>query len=115
MSAATGTGCAASCGRMGICQALEGCQDQHRIDAQLVKAVPTGQSRADSMAETLASIAVGFVVSMGIQAVVLPAMGHHITLEQNFWITCIFTVASVVRGYAMRRVFNHFATNRGNT
>jgi hypothetical protein len=43
---------------------------------------------------------------MAIQAVVLPAFGHHITLAQNFWITCIFTVASVVRGYFVRRLFN---------
>jgi hypothetical protein len=37
-------------------------------------------------------------------------MGHDITLAQNFWITCIFTVVSVVRGYGMRRLFNHLHT-----
>jgi hypothetical protein len=62
------------------------------------------------MAETMANIVVGFGVSMAIQAVVLPAFGHHITLAQNFWITCIFTVASVVRGYGIRRIFNRFHT-----
>ena len=103
--------CAGSCDRFGICQALEDCQDQHRIDAQLAKPAPTGQSRTHSMAETMANIAVGFAVSMAIQAVVLPAFGHHITLAQNFWITCIFTVASVVRGYGIRRIFNRFQTN----
>lgn len=109
--------CAASCNAMGICQALEDCQDKPRIDAQLAKPAPTtsqaapmGQSRAHSMAETLASIAVGFVVWMALQALVLPAMGHHITLAENFWITCIFTVASVLRGYGMRRFFNHLHT-----
>jgi hypothetical protein len=101
--------CAPSCDMLGICQALPDCQDQARIDAQMAKPTPspaTGQSRAHSMAETLSSIAVGFVVSMVIQALVLPAFGHHITLAQNFWITCIFTVASVLRGYGMRRLFN---------
>jgi hypothetical protein len=102
--------CAGSCDRFGICQALEDCQDQRRIDAQLAKPAPTGQSRTGSMTETMANIAVGFAVSMAIQAVVLPAFGHHITLAQNFWITCIFTVASVVRGYALRRIFNRFQT-----
>lgn len=106
--------CHETCGRLGICQALEGCQDQHRVDAELARAAaPVGQSRAHSMAETLASIAVGFVVSMVIQALVLPAFGHHITLAENFWITCIFTVASVVRGYGMRRLFNHLHTRSG--
>jgi len=108
--------CAASCNAMGICQALDDCQDKPRIDAELTRTaapaqgVATGQSRAHSMAETLASIAVGFVISMVIQALVLPAFGHHITLAENFWITCIFTVASVLRGYGMRRLFNHLHT-----
>jgi hypothetical protein len=103
-AAATPSGktCAASCHRLGICQALDDCQDKPCIDAELAK----GQSRAHSMAETLSSIAVGFVVAMALQALVLPAFGHHITLAQNFWITCIFTVASVLRGYGMRRLFN---------
>jgi hypothetical protein len=102
--------CAGSCDRFGICQALEDCQDQRRIDAQLVKPAPVGQSRTHSMAETLASIAVGFVVSMVIQALLLPALGHDITLAQNFLVTCVFTVASVLRGYGMRRLFNHLHT-----
>lgn len=100
----------AGCGCKDICLALDDCLDKARIDVQLAKATPVGQSRTDSMAETLVSIAVGFAVSMVIQALVLPAMGHHITLQQNFLITCIFTVASVVRGYAIRRAFNHFQT-----
>jgi hypothetical protein len=108
--------CAASCNPMGICQALDDCQDKARIDEELARtaapaqAVAVGQSRTHSMAETLASIAVGFVISMVIQALVLPAFGHYITLAQNFWITCIFTVASVLRGYGMRRLFNHLHT-----
>jgi hypothetical protein len=145
--------CTASCERFGICQALEGCEHEERIDAELARKgakppapkpsaryetagifpsgaprfalrhpdgqfvftefpePPTGQSRTHSMAETMANIVVGFAVSMIIQALVLPAMGHHITLAQNFWITCIFTVASVVRGYGIRRIFNRFQTN----
>lgn len=63
------------------------------------------QSRRMSMIETCVSIAIGFVVSMVIQAFVLPAFGHDITLAQNFWITCIFTVASIARGYLVRRFF----------
>jgi hypothetical protein len=109
--------CAGSCERFGICQALEGCKDKARIDAQLARKgakppapTPTGQSRTHSMAETMANIVVGFAASMVIQALVLPAMGHDITLAQNFWITCIFTVVSVVRGYGIRRIFNRFQT-----
>jgi hypothetical protein len=109
--------CPWACERFGICQALEGCKDKARIDAQLARKgakpgapTPTGQSRTHSMAETMANIVVGFGFSMVIQALVLPAFGHDITLAQNFWITCIFTVVSVVRGYGIRRIFNRFQT-----
>ena len=54
------------------------------------------QSRLHSLLETLASIAIGFVVSLGITAVVLPAYGHA---------TAIFTIASIARGYLVRRAF----------
>lgn len=66
------------------------------------------QSRLSSLAETLLSIAVGFVVSLAITAVVLPAYGHAVTFSQNLQITAIFTVASVARGYLVRRAFNRW-------
>lgn len=37
---------------------------------------------------------------------VLPWFGFRPSLHQNFIITCCFTVISVVRGYAVRRLFN---------
>lgn len=64
------------------------------------------QSRLASLLETCTSIAIGFVVSVIITAVVMPAYGHHVTLGQNLQITAIFTVASIVRGYYVRRLFN---------
>ena len=63
------------------------------------------QSRLHSLLETLASIAIGFVVSLGITAVVLPAYGHQVTWGDNVQITTVFTLSSIVRGYAVRRVF----------
>lgn len=66
------------------------------------------QSRRMSLLETCASIAIGFVVSLAITAVVMPAYGHHVTLGQNLQITAIFTVASIVRGYLVRRAFNRW-------
>jgi hypothetical protein len=58
-----------------------------------------------SLIETCASIAIGFVVSVIITALVMPAYGHQVTLADNIQITMIFTVASIVRGYAVRRLF----------
>jgi hypothetical protein len=79
--------------------------DARAIAADMAVVHRVQQSRRMSLIETCVSIAIGFAVSMVIQAAVLPAFGHDITLAQNFWITCIFTVASIVRGYLVRRYF----------
>lgn len=72
------------------------------------------QSRLSSLAETCASIAIGFIVSLLINAVVMPAFGHHITFGDNLGMTAIFTVASIARGYLVRRWFNRItATPKG--
>jgi hypothetical protein len=63
------------------------------------------QSRRMSLIETCASIAIGFVVSVIITELVMPAYGHQVTLADNIQITLIFTVASIVRGYVVRRLF----------
>jgi hypothetical protein len=69
-----------------------------------------GQSHAHSWTEAAVNIAVGFAVSVVITALVLPAYGHHVTLSENLQITAIFTVASLLRSYALRRLFNHITT-----
>lgn len=63
------------------------------------------QTRRMSLVETCVSIAIGFVVSVAITAVVMPLYGHDVTFSQNIQITLIFTVASVLRGYLVRRAF----------
>jgi hypothetical protein len=104
-------GCAGSCERMGICQALDDCQDKQRIDAQLAKGTVTGQvspgqSHRASAVEAGVNIVVGFAVSVGITAVLLPAFGHQVTMAQNVAMTSVFTVASFARAYGLRRLFN---------
>ena len=71
------------------------------------------QSRLSSLAETLLSIAIGFVVSLIITALVLPAYGHPVSFGDNLQITGIFTVASIVRGYYVRRAFNWWGARNG--
>jgi len=58
------------------------------------------------MIETVAGVAIGFVVSVAASFVVYPLFGHSFTLSQNIGITIIFTVRSFVRGYVVRRAFN---------
>ena len=64
------------------------------------------QSRIGSLVEACIGTAIGFAVSIGLSCVVYPMFGHAFTLAQNFWITAIFTVASVIRSYIVRRWAN---------
>ena len=63
------------------------------------------QSRLMSMIETCASTAAGFILTLILQALVYPLFGLHTTFATNLWLTIIFTVASIARGYVLRRVF----------
>ena len=67
-----------------------------------------GQSKAQSAIEAVANLVVGFAVSVAITAIVMPAFGHAITFSQNLAMTCIFTVASLLRSYGLRRFFNQY-------
>ena len=66
------------------------------------------QSKRQSLIETVAGVAVGFFVSMLLSLVVFPLHGHTFSTAQNASITVIFTVASILSGYGVRRFFNWF-------
>lgn len=64
------------------------------------------QSRCLSMAEAVASTALGFAVSLALTFTVLPAFGYTVTTRDAWGITVIYTAASIVRSYVVRRLFN---------
>ena len=64
------------------------------------------QRRSLSAMEALTSTAAGFFVSLALTFTVLPAFGYAVTAPDAWGITAIYTVASVVRAYAVRRFFN---------
>lgn len=64
------------------------------------------QTKVQSFVETCVSTAIGFVVAYIATAIVLPAFGYPVSHADNAWITTIFTAISVVRGMAVRRLFN---------
>ena len=63
------------------------------------------QSRAMSLVESLANVAVGYGVAVVTQILIFPIFGLHTTLAQNLMMGAIFTVASIGRSYALRRLF----------
>ena len=64
------------------------------------------QSKVMSLVESLTNVAVGILVSFASQLVIFKAYGINIALADNVMITLWFTVVSVLRSYALRRVFN---------
>jgi len=63
------------------------------------------QSRRLSLIEAVANVAVGLGVAYGTQVVVFPLFGFNATTGQHVAITAIFTAVSLVRSYAIRRIF----------
>ena len=66
------------------------------------------QPRLHSFIEAWASTAIGFVISWLTTILIMPWFGMpNVTAGKSFAITSIFTVASVLRGYFVRRWFNN--------
>jgi len=53
-------------------------------------------------------VLVGYVVAVLTQIAVFPLFGMHVPLSDNLLIGLLFTVVSLVRSYALRRVFNRW-------
>lgn len=64
------------------------------------------QSRKHSALESAANIAIGYVIAMVAQVLIFPLFGISIGLGQNLSIGAAFTVVSLIRSYALRRLFN---------
>jgi hypothetical protein len=64
------------------------------------------QSKFMSWVESFANVAVGYGVAVATQLIVFPLFGLHASLADNLAIGAIFTVVSLIRSYALRRLFN---------
>ena len=64
------------------------------------------QSRLGSILEAWANILVGFGINWTANMLVFPLFGFNITAGQAFHVGLIFTAISLVRSYALRRIFN---------
>ena len=65
-----------------------------------------GQSRSASLLETLTGTVLGFALSVAVQRLLFPAMGHDFGLAENMVVASVFTAVSILRGYTVRRLFN---------
>ena len=64
------------------------------------------QNKKLSLIESLTNTFTGLFVSFVIQIIIYPLMDIPVRIEQNVIITLVFTIASILRGYIVRRIFN---------
>ena len=71
------------------------------------------QSRLMSLVESLTNVIVGYGIAVVTQALIFPWFGLHVTLAQNMAMGGIFTVISIARSFALRRMFEAVRVRRG--
>jgi hypothetical protein len=57
------------------------------------------------LVEATANVLVGLIVAVATQIVVFPIFGLQASLGQNVLLALVFTGVSIVRSYALRRMF----------
>jgi hypothetical protein len=63
------------------------------------------QSRTMSVVESVANVIVGYGIAVAAQMLLFPVFGMHMTLLQNLKLAAAFTIISICRSFALRRLF----------
>lgn len=63
------------------------------------------QSRLMSLVESVANVIVGYGIAVMTQILIFPIFGLHATLAQNLKLGAVFSVMSIARSFALRRLF----------
>ena len=64
------------------------------------------QSKRNSAFEAATNVAIGYLVSVLANVLILPVFGYNVTIGDSFAIGLAFTVVSLARSYVLRRIFN---------
>ena len=65
------------------------------------------QTKKQSAIESIANVLIGYIVAVISNAAILPLFGANLAFGDSMLIAVWFTVISLIRGYAVRRWFNH--------
>ncbi len=74
----------------------------------MILRIVTMQSKKRSLYEAITNVLVGYIVAVVANLTVLPAFGYQVTIFDGAAIGVIFTIISLIRSYALRRIFNYF-------
>ena len=64
------------------------------------------QSKRNSALEAASNVAIGYLVSVAANILILPLFGYSVTVADSFAIGAAFTAVSLARSYALRRLWN---------
>ena len=65
------------------------------------------QTKKGSLIESVTNTVVGLLTSFLIQLIIYPILNIPVSIGQNVIITFVFFLASILRGYLIRRFFNN--------
>ena len=66
------------------------------------------QSRRQSLIEAITNVVVGYALAVLTQIVVFPGFGLQVSLGDNLAIGAMFVIVSLLRSYALRRLFERW-------
>ena len=67
-----------------------------------------GQSKLESLIESIINTSLGFLVALITQILIYPIFDIEVSFEYQTLLALIFTSVSLVRGYIVRRYFNTY-------
>lgn len=68
------------------------------------------QSRWLSFVEAVTNIVVGYGLAVLTQIIVFPMFDLHASVGENLLLAALFTCISLIRSFAIRRIFNTFGS-----
>jgi uncharacterized protein YacL len=64
------------------------------------------QTRLESLVEVIIGVIIGWIIGLLTQLLAFPLFGINVSFADQFLLSVIFTIVSIIRGYAIRRWFN---------
>lgn len=71
------------------------------------------QSRTMSLVEAVTNVVIGYGAAVATQILEFPVFGLQMTWSENLKFAAAFTLISIIRSFALRRVFETIRTRRG--
>jgi hypothetical protein len=75
----------------------------------------SGQSRTMSFVESITNVLFGFLLAMLTQITLFPMVDLQVSVADNLLIGMIFTAISIVRSFALRRLFESIRAPSGRS